>query len=136
MRRTELLQGLRMMKFETVLERCKTRELSQLETAEILGVNERTFWRWRDRYEDEGLDGLYDRRLGTASAKPVPVDEVEQVLTLYRERYQVLTAKHFHEKLVSHHAFRHNPNLNRDYCSLMNDVIVTAFGAGVASPRR
>ena len=59
MRRTELLQGLRLMKFEMILERCKARELSQLEAAEVLGVHERTFRRWRDRYEDEGLDGLY-----------------------------------------------------------------------------
>ena len=105
MRRTELLQGLRMMKFEMVLERCRARELSQVEAAEILGVNERTFRRWRDRYEDEGLDGLYDRRLGKASAKGVPVDEVERVLTLYGARYRGFTVKHFHEKLVTHHDF-------------------------------
>ena len=106
MLRTELLQGLRIMKFEVVLERCRARNLSQFEAAEILGVNERTFRRWRDRYEDEGLDGLYDRRLGMASAKRVPVDEVERVLALYRERYRGFTVKHFHEKLVSHHDFR------------------------------
>ena len=105
MRRTELLQGLRLMKFEMILERCKARELSQLEAAEVLGVHERTFRRWRDRYEDEGLDGLYDRRLGKASAKGVPVDEVERVLTLYGARYRGFTVKHFHEKLVTHHDF-------------------------------
>ena len=102
MRRTELLQGLRMMKFEMVLERCRARELSQVEAAEILGVNERTFRRWRDRYEDEGLDGLYDLRLGQASARRVAVDEVARVLTLYRERYRGFTVKHFHEKLDIH----------------------------------
>jgi transposase len=94
------------MKFEVILERCRARNLSQYEAAEILGVNERTFRRWRDRYEDEGVDGLYDRRLGTASARRVPVDEVERVLALYRERYRGFTVKHFHEKLVSHHDFR------------------------------
>ncbi len=106
MRRTELLQGLRIMKFEMILERCRARELSQIEAAEILGMNERTFRRWRDRYEDEGVGGLYDRRLGMASARRVPVDEVEQMLALYRERYRDFTVKHFHEKLVSHHDFR------------------------------
>jgi len=105
MRGTELLQGLRLMKFEMILDRCKARELSQLEAAEVLGMHERTFRRWRDRYEDEGLDGLYDRRLGQASARRVPVDEVERVLTLYRERYHGFTVKHFHEKLVAHHDF-------------------------------
>ncbi len=107
MRRLELLQGLRLMKLEMILERCRARELSQIEAAEILGVHERTFRRWRDRYEDEGLDGLYDRRLGRASARRVAVDEVERVLTLYRARYRGFTVKHFHEKLVSHHDFHH-----------------------------
>ncbi len=102
---TELLQGLRVMKFEMILERCTARELSQIEAAEILGVHERTFRRWRDRFEDEGVDGLYDRRLGQASARRVPVDEVDRVLTLYRERYRGFTVKHFHEKLVSDHDF-------------------------------
>ena len=105
MRRTEVLQGLRRMKFETLLERWRGRELSQLEAAEILGMSERTFRRWRDRFEDEGLEGLYDRRLGTASAKRVPVDEIGRVLELYRTRYSGFTIKHFHEHLVRDHGF-------------------------------
>ena len=67
MRRLELLQGLRLMKLEMILERCGARELSQIEAAEIPGVHERTFRRWRDRYEDARLDGLYDR-VGSESA--------------------------------------------------------------------
>ena len=50
--------------------------MSQAEAAEVLGVSERTFRRWRDRYEAEGADGLYDRRLGRLSARRAPVDEV------------------------------------------------------------
>ena len=34
-----------------------------------VGVSERTFRRWRDRYEAEGAEGLYDRRLGRASVR-------------------------------------------------------------------
>ena len=64
MRRTEQLQGLRLMKFEEIYGRSYRGELSQLEAAEILGVSERTFRRWRDRFEAEGAAGLYDRRLG------------------------------------------------------------------------
>ena len=107
MKRTAQLQGLRLMRFENVLERWRGRELSQWEAAEVLGMSERTFRRWRDRYEDEGLEGLYDRRLGTASAKRVPTDEIERVLTLYRDRYDGFTVKHFHEKLVKNHGFRY-----------------------------
>ena len=64
MRRTEQLQGLRLMKFEDVYGRCYRGDLSQAEASEILGMSERTFRRWRERYEAEGAEGLYDRRLG------------------------------------------------------------------------
>ena len=50
MRRTEQAQGLRLMKFEEVYGRTRSRLLSQAEAAEVLGVSERTFRRWRDRY--------------------------------------------------------------------------------------
>ena len=69
MRRTEQVQGLRLMKFEEVYGRSHWGGLSQAEAAEVLGVSERTFRRWRDRYEAEGADGLYDRRLGRVSAR-------------------------------------------------------------------
>jgi hypothetical protein len=87
MRRTEVLQGLRRMKFEDVDGRWQQRRLSQAEAAEILGMSERRFRRWRDRYEGEGVAGLLDRRLGKASTKRVPADQVHTPLTLYRERY-------------------------------------------------
>ena len=51
MRRTEQVQGLRLMKFEEIYERTTARRLSQHEAASILGVSERTFRRWRDRFE-------------------------------------------------------------------------------------
>lgn len=105
MRRTEVLQGLRRMKFENVYGRWQARRLSQAEAAEILGMSERTFRRWRDRYEGEGVTGLLDRRLGKASARRVPADQVHDVLTLYRERYGRFTVKHFHDKLRQHHGF-------------------------------
>jgi transposase len=106
MRRTEVLQGLREMKFESVLDRWRGRELTQGEAAEVLGMSERSFRRWRERYEEAGLEGLFDRRLGKASAKRVPVDEALRVEQLYRQRYRDFTAKHFHEHLVADHGFR------------------------------
>ena len=50
MRRKEVLQGIRQMKFEEVYERSRGRRLSQFEAASVLGVWERTFRRWRDRF--------------------------------------------------------------------------------------
>jgi len=103
MRRTEVLQGIRLMKFSEILDRTRSRELSQGEAASVLGVSARTFRRWRERYDAEGAEGLYDRRLGRVSSRRAPVDEVMRVLELFDTRYWDFTAKHFHEKLAEEH---------------------------------
>lgn len=105
MRRSEALQGVRVMRFLDILGRYEAAEFNQLEAAELLGVDERTFRRWRQRFEDDGEAGLLDRRLGKASGKRVPIDRADEVEALYRERYQGFTAKHFHEHLVAKHKF-------------------------------
>ena len=91
-------------------------------------VSERTFRRWRDRYEAEGADGLYDRRLGRVSARRAPVDEVARVLELFDTRYWDFTAKHFHEKLVADHGFKRSYNWLR--------LSLQAHGRRRAAPRR
>jgi len=73
MRRSEALQGVRVIKFRSVLERYESSELNQCEAAEVLGIGERTFRRWQQRHEESGEGGLLDRRLGRASGKRVPV---------------------------------------------------------------
>ena len=105
MRRSEALQGVRVIKFRSILGRYEAAELNQLEAAELLGIDERTFRRWRQRFEDDGEAGLLDRRLGKASGKRVPLDREHEVEVLYRERYSGFTAKHFHEQLVARHNF-------------------------------
>jgi transposase len=69
-------------------------------------MSERTFRRWTRRFEEDGEDGLMDRRLGRRSGRAVPDEEAEEVERLYRERYAGFTAKHFHEHLVQGHGFR------------------------------
>jgi len=64
------------MKFEEVYGRTRRGVPGQAAAAEILGVSERIFRRWRDRYEADRAEGLYDRRLGRVSASRAPVDEV------------------------------------------------------------
>ena len=105
MRRTEALQGVRVLRFLDLLSRYEAAELSQLEAAELLGVGERTFRRWRDRYEEKGEAGLLDRRLGKPSGKRVPAEREREVEALYRQRYRGFTAKHFHEHLAVRHNF-------------------------------
>jgi len=105
MRRTEVLEGLRVLKFRSVLDCWESAELSQLEAAELLGVGERTFRRWCGRYRAGGDAGLLDRRLGQEADNRVPAAEAARVEALYRERYAGFTAKHFHEHLMREHGF-------------------------------
>ncbi len=128
MRRTECFQGIRLMKFEEVYGRTRTGMLSQEEAAEILGISERTFRRWRGRFEAEGADGLYDRRLGKVSARRAAVDEVMTVLELFDTRYWDFGVKHLHETLVAAHGFR------RSYTWLR--ITLQAHGRVTPAPRR
>lgn len=58
------------------------------EAARLLGVWERTFRRYVDRYEDEGLPGLIDKRLNQASHPRAPEDEVMGLVDQYRHRHE------------------------------------------------
>src|ERR1700691_2907199 len=103
MRRTEALQGVRMIGFRSVLNRHEAGELSQIEAGELLGISERTFRRWCRRHDDDGEAGLLDRGLGSTSPKRVPVDDEAEVERLYRTRSLGFTARHFHDLLVRDH---------------------------------
>jgi hypothetical protein len=103
MSRTKVLQEVRKMRFEEVYERRQRKRLTVEEAAEILGVDERTFRRWSVRYEAEGPEGLADHRIGRASARAAPVDEVMGMVELYGNCYGGFTVKHFHEKWQAEH---------------------------------
>lgn len=96
MRRTELLQEVRRMRFEEVYGGWQERRLTQEEAARVLGVCQRTFRRLVNRYEDCGLEGLMDRRLSQASHRRAPVDEVLEVVEQYRASHEGWSAKHFY----------------------------------------
>ena len=103
MTRASVLQEVRQMRFEELYARQHRRDLTMGEAAEILGVTERTFRRWRDRYDAEGAEGLQDRRLGRPSGRAVPLDEALRMVTLYESRYTGWTVKHFHERWHAEH---------------------------------
>ena len=103
MTRATVLQEVRQMRFEELYARQQRRELTVEDAAEMLGVTERTFRRWRGRYDVEGAEGLQDRRLGRASARAVPVDEALRMVTLYASRYTGWTVKHVHERWHTEH---------------------------------
>ena len=93
----------RAMKVQEVILRAMAKKITWWQAAEIFGLSDRSMRRWRERYEEFGYDGLFDRRQGKPSPKRVPVAVVEQVLGLYRDRYFDLNVRHFHEKLHAEH---------------------------------
>lgn len=116
------------MRFEELLDRWEKGRLSHVEAASALGVSERTFRRWRGRYEEDGADGLIDRRLGRPSPRRAPVDELRRMQALYQEHYRGFTVKHFHEKLVERHDYRLGYTTTRLY--------LQKTGAVQPAPRR
>src|ERR1017187_4569229 len=88
------------MKAQEVILRAMAKKITWWQAAEIIGISDRQMRRWRERYEEFGYDGLFDRRQGKPSPKRVPVALVEQVLGLYRDRYFDLNVRHFHVKLA------------------------------------
>ena len=93
----------RMMKVQEVIMRALAKKIRWYEAAEILGISVRQMKRRKDRWDRQGYDGLFDRRLGKPSPKRVPVSTVEEVLRLYQEQYYDFNVKHFHEQLKREH---------------------------------
>ena len=106
MDRARVHEGIRRMRFGALLERQEEGSLSQVEAAEMLGMSERSFRRWRDRLREEGEAGLADRRLGKPSSRRAASEEISRMLGLYRERYADFTVKHFHEQLLKRHGYK------------------------------
>lgn len=96
MKRTELLQEIRKMRFEETYGFWTERRLTQQEAARILGVSTRTFRRYIDRYEQSGIDGLMDKRLTQTSSRRAPLDEVIAVTDQYKRRHRGWNVKHFY----------------------------------------
>jgi transposase len=84
------------MRFEEAYSGWEGGRLRQEEAARLLGICERTFRRYVERYEDRGIEGLIDKRLGQVSGRRAPVDEVLAVTEKYRRRHLGWNAKHFY----------------------------------------
>jgi transposase len=84
------------MRFEEAYEGWKKGRLTQEEAARLLGVCDRTYRRYLVRYEEQGMEGLIDQRLGQISHRSAPVDEIVALADLYNYRYQGFTVKHFY----------------------------------------
>ena len=70
MNRTRWLQETRMMRFEEAYFGWGERRLTQEEAARLLGVHERTFRRYINRYHEEGLEGFARQEAGAGLTSP------------------------------------------------------------------
>jgi transposase len=96
MKRAQILQEIRKMEFERIFTGWRAKRLTQDQAASILGVSSRTFRRYINQYTEEGIEGLYDKRLTQASHRRAPLNEVLDVCNLYRDRYSDFNVKHFY----------------------------------------
>ena len=85
------------MRFEETYSLWTEGRITQEEAARILGVHERSFRRHVNRYLEDGLDGLIDKRLNQTSARKAPVDEVMALADRYRDRHKGWNVSHFHD---------------------------------------
>ena len=121
-------EGVRRMRFSSLLDRQERGEITQEEAAGMLGVHVRTFQRWSERFTAEGEDGLQDRRCGKVSPKRAPAEDIERMLGLYGDKYSDFTVKHFHEKLLARH--------NYVLCYTVTKLHLQASGLVVPAPNR
>jgi hypothetical protein len=94
----------RAMQIKEVLLRAMNKEYSWLRAAEILGITARGLRHMRKRMEQFGYQGLVDCRKGRPSPRRTPVEEIERILTLYRERYAGFNGRHFWQMVRREHA--------------------------------
>jgi helix-turn-helix protein len=106
MRRTAMLWEVFVSRFEEALEQYERHRLTAEEAGELLGMSGRNFRRLCVRYEEDGIEGLRDRRIGKVSPRRAPARELERMQDLYRECYNDFTVKHFHEQLVKRHNYK------------------------------
>jgi len=90
----------RAMKVQDVILKARSKAITWLEAAEILGIRPRTMRRWKRKMEVHGIVGLVDRRRRLPSPRRTPVAEVDRILSLYRDRYAGFNLRHFHETVV------------------------------------
>ena len=107
MKRAELKEGVLKMRFEEVYDRFQKSRLTTEAASDLLGICSRTFLRLRGRYKEEGLEGLYDRRIRKVSPHRAAASEVKRITKLYEEKYRGFNVKHFHEFACREHGLKY-----------------------------
>ena len=69
----------RAMKIQEVILRAVAKKITWAQAGEIIGLCALQMRRWKERYQEYGYDGLFDRRTGKPSPKRVPLATVEEI---------------------------------------------------------
>ena len=120
------------MRFESVYSRFINGEITTEEASSLLHFSSRTFLRKRDRYEEEGFDGRFDRRLGRISGQRAADEEVELLTKLYRERYEGYNVRHFHALARRNHGVKRSYSWTKNkrfcrICCVEPELCITLF---------
>jgi transposase len=107
MSKTKVKEEVLIMKFEEVYDRFQKRTLTTEEASELLGISVSSFYRKRDRYEEDGFEGLKDGRLMKLSPNKAANAEVQRITRLYAEKYRGFNVKHFHEFACREHGLKY-----------------------------
>src|SRR2546425_9073687 len=83
----------RAMKVQEVILRAMAKRITWWQAAEIVGISDRSMRRWRERYQEFGYDGLFDKRRGKASPRRGSMAPAQEGL-------QVFWGEDFHFKVV------------------------------------
>lgn len=121
-----LTEAIRMERFEELYIELEAGRLGCEDAAMILGCSTRHFLRLRSRYDEDGLEGLRDRRVGRVSRHRAADAEIEKITRLYRERYDGFNMRHFHELARRDHSL----------CRGYTWTRMTLLQAGLVRPTR
>ena len=107
MKKAKVKEEVLKMRFEEINDRFQKRQLTTEEASELLGVSVSSFYRKRERYEEEGFEGLKDGRLRRLSPFKAADAEVQRITRLYADKYRGFNVKHFHEFACREHGLKY-----------------------------
>ena len=98
-----------------VLHQLLTEDITCADAAEILQLSVRQVYRLLQRYRNEGDQGVIHRLRGHPSNRGYPHQLHDQVVTLYRERYQGYGPTLFKEELNERYGMSIDPETARQW---------------------
>jgi biotin operon repressor len=90
----------------TILEEVRSGARTQVSAGKALGVTDQWIRKLIHRLEQEGAAGLAHRNRGRVSAQRIPDAVRQQVIQLYRDKYEGFNLTHFREMLLEQEAVK------------------------------